>query len=134
MHKIKRTGRVREQGWRVGLEEGAMVSEAGLWARRMRREGALVRGLSRTLDDARARQNLAAACHRGQRAACLSERAAATGESRCSKGRDPGYLGEGNSGSLCADPRQARHPRTYVPVCRKRDESYPHPQRVRSPQ
>lgn len=72
MHKIERTGRAREQGWRVGLEEGAVVSGARLWASGVLREGALVRGLSRTLDDAQAKQNLAAACHRGQRAACLS--------------------------------------------------------------
>lgn len=59
MHKRKRTGRASEQGWRVRFEEGAVVSGARRREREMRGLAALVRGLSRAVDDARGRQNLA---------------------------------------------------------------------------
>lgn len=128
MHKIIRTGRVREQGWRVGWRKGPGFRS---WTvgRRMQEGSARSQAFAdvgRCPGETKPRRRVSRV------ASCLPLRAAAATGKYCSKGRDPGYLGERNSGSLCADPRQARHPGHVCPVCRKRDKSYPHPQRVRS--
>lgn len=60
MHKIKETGEPESRAGAFVSRKGPWFPEPGRWEKEMSGEGALVRGLPRAVDDARARQNLAA--------------------------------------------------------------------------